>query len=70
MRLDKHNQKNRNTYVYTTTDKLSSVDFFPKFASFLSFFSDWECFFTKFDKLSTMPHFLFLLLLFWNQADR
>ena len=35
MRLDKPDQK-KYKYVYTTISKFPSVDFFPKFASFLS----------------------------------
>ena len=38
-------------------------------ACILIFVSDWQCCFTKFNKLITMPYFLFLILLFRNHAD-
>ena len=49
--------KKKKNIAYTTIDKLPSVD-------------SLECFFTKFNNLSIMPHLLLLLLLSRNYADR
>ena len=67
--MNKPKQKKIKYYVHTTINKLPSVDFFPKFAFLLSFSQTESAFFTKFNKLSTMLHFLFLLMLFRNLAD-
>ena len=66
MQLDKPNQKIFKYKVYKTIDKLPFVDFFYLMCILLIFVSDWECFFTKFNKLLTMLYFLFLLLLSWS----
>ena len=62
-------RKNKNIYVYTTIGKLPSVDFSPKFAS-LSLPQTESASVPSLIQLSAMLHFLYLLLLFRNHADR